>query len=527
MIQIDHLTFAYPGGDRPALQEVSLSLRRGEGLLLTGASGSGKSTLLWSLNGLVPHFYGGRFAGRVSVTGLDTRHALPPALAAQVGTVFQEPSFRFVASTAGDEIAFGLELAGLPTAEIHRRVGETLARLDIGDLQDRALDRLSGGEQQRVAIAAALARQPQVLLLDEPTSQLDVFGAASLTEWLADLREELGLTTVISEHRLVRLLETVDRMAYLAPDGRLAAFGDPPLVQARMPFGVPEVEAAQRLGIPCDRAALRERLSGLPQAAPQAPRGEARLRGRGLRLGYNGRTVLQGVDVELHQGEIAAVLGRNGSGKSSLLRGLMGLERLQAGEVWLDRKRTEHLPAVARAREVAFVPQWPAALLFSESVRDELDLTLANHGLLDSPPVDPQDLLERLDLVSVADRSPRDLSAGERQRAALAAVMVAGPRVLLLDEPTLGVDPLAQRSLCRLLQDWRREGISVLLATHDLEFAARVADRVVLLDEGKVADQGPTAETLFSHRELRTSLQRLTGQAWPASPADLPPIDPR
>ncbi len=532
MIRIERLTYTYPEASRPALQGVGLEVRPGDGLLLTGASGSGKSTLLWSLNGLVPHFYGGRFAGRVRVAGLDTRQSLPSALAARVGTVFQEPTFRFIASTAGDEIAFGLELAGLSTAEIRRRVQETLERLEIGEVRDRPLDRLSGGEQQRVAIAAALARQPQVLLLDEPTSQLDVFGAASLIEWLTDLRRDLGLTTLISEHRLFRLIESVDCIVYLAPDGRLAACGEPRTVQESMPYAVPELEAARRLGLtwdtsPAAKDGLRRNLLRLPAPAPLDPPGDLHLQGSGLQLGYNGRSVLRGIDLEVRRGEILAVLGRNGSGKTSLLRGLMGLERLQAGEVWLDRQRIDQLPPVTRSREMAFVPQWPAALLFADSVRAELDLTLANHGLLHEPPVAPGELLERLDLMAVAERSPRDLSAGERQRAALAAVMVAGPRLLLLDEPTLGVDPLAQRRLARLLLDWRRDGISIVLATHDIEFAAQLADRVLLLDAGRVVDQGPAAETLFRHVELRTSLQRLTGRSWPASPADLPPAGER
>ncbi|MCJ7513207.1 MAG: ATP-binding cassette domain-containing protein [Anaerolineales bacterium] len=530
MIRIEHLTYTYPAAERPALQDVGFELQAGQGLLLTGTSGSGKSTLLWSMNGLVPHFYGGRFAGRVRVAGLDTRESLPPAMAAKVGTVFQEPTFRFITSTAGDEIAFGLELAGLPTGDIRRRVQETLERLDIGDLRDRPLDRLSGGEQQRVAIAAALARQPQVLLLDEPTSQLDVFGAATLIDWLADLRREMGLTTLISEHRLGRLVETVDRVAYLEPEGRLAGWGEPRVVLASMPFGLPEMEAARRLGVsmdpgPAGLLMLRRHLRQESRPGGTEPEGEMRLQGLGLRLGYNGQVAVRGVDLHVGAGEILAVLGRNGSGKSSLLRGLMGLEQLQAGEVWLDRRRIDHLSPVERARDLAFVPQWPAALLFAESVRAELDLTLTNHGLLGDPPVPPAELLEQLQLTQVAERSPRDLSAGERQRAALAAVMVAGPRLLLLDEPTLGVDPLAQRNLARLLSEWRRQGKAIVLATHDIEFAARLANRVLLLEAGQVVDQGPTAETLFRHPELQTALQRLTRRPWPASPADIPAGD--
>ncbi len=532
MIRLEHLTYSYPASGRAALQDISLDLEQGRGLLLTGTSGSGKSTLLWSMNGLVPHFYGGRFAGRVRVDGLDTRSALPPVLAAKVGTVFQEPTFRFITSTVADEIAFGLELADLSSAVIRGRVQETLERLELGGLQERELDTLSGGEQQRVAIAAALARQPQVLLLDEPASQLDVFGAASLVEWLTDLRHDMGLTTLVSEHRLGRLVAAMDLMAYLTPDGRLEAFGEPGGVLARMPFGLPETEAAHRLGLPTWRVSgaddtLRRALLDIeppPSTTPPRRASPIRLRCCGLRLEYDRKAALRGVDLQVHAGEIVAVLGRNGSGKTSLLRSIMGLARLQTGEVWLDHERVDRRPTVERARVVAYVPQWPSALLFAESVRAELDLTLRNHGMLDRPPVAPNELLARLALTEVAERSPRDLSAGQRQRAALAAVMVSGPRLLLLDEPTLGVDPMALRNLGRLLAEWRAQGISILLATHDVEFAASLADTVIVLEAGRIVDEGPAGETLFSHAELRTGLQRLTGRAWPASPVQVPQI---
>jgi energy-coupling factor transport system ATP-binding protein len=230
---------------------------------------------------------------------------------------------------------------------------------------------------------------------------------------------------------------------------------------------------------------------------------------------------LEGVSLEVRPGEVVAVLGRNGSGKTTLLRCLMGLLSLQAGEVRLEGNEVTRRPVSDRARAVAYVPQWPSALLFADSVREELTLTLRNHGLEASPPIDPDVLLSDLGLSEVADRYPRDLSAGERQRAAVAAVMVTRPGVVLLDEPTLGIDPLAQARFGQLVDAWRSQGMAVVLATHDVEFAAAHADTALVLDRGRTVASGPVAETLFSQPSLRTSLQKLTGRPHPASVAEL------
>jgi energy-coupling factor transport system ATP-binding protein len=464
LAEVERLRYTYPAAERPALEGLDLELGGGELVLLAGPSGCGKSTLLRALNGLVPHFHGGRFGGRVSIAGLDTRRASPLQLAGLAGLVFQEPEGRFLTGSVADEIAFALEVAGLPGAQIRSRVEQVIERLGLGGLRERPLDRLSGGEQQRVAVAAALAREPALLLLDEPTSQLDAEGAAAVLEWLVELRAGLGLTALVAEHRLERLTARADRTIALgeSPEGRAA---------------------------PADLAPLEW------PCAPPAGNG-ARLRAQGLRFAYNGRPALEGVGLELRPGEVLAVVGRNGSGKSTLLRCLIGLLRPESGAIWLEGERVEGRPAGERARRMAYVPQWPSALLFAESVREELAVTLRNHGLLDRPPVRPETLLEALGLAGLADRYPRDLSAGERQRAAIAAVTVTAPGVVLLDEPTLGIDPAAQRQIGRLLEAWRRAGVSVLLATHDHRFAAAHADRALRLEAGRVAASGPAAAVL-------------------------------
>jgi energy-coupling factor transport system ATP-binding protein len=526
-VEVDHLTYTYPDRTSPALSDLTLDLDKGLHLL-AGRSGSGKSTLLRALCGLVPHFHGGRFAGRVIVDGLDTRRAQPLTLAARVGLVFQEPATRFVTGTVADEIAFGMEAAGLNGALIRQRVNEIVERLELSPVMDRSLDRLSGGEQQRVAVAAALAQGPKILLLDEPTSQLDAQSAESVLTWLLELRQELGLLALVAEHRLARFVDAVDGIIVLNDVGQLDARGRVGDVLPRMLHGPPLAEAARRLRCelplaPESREALRERLRRLPSLPARAvASGPPRLAAEGLHHAYNGIPALDGAGLDVRPGEIVAVLGRNGSGKTTLLRCLIGLERPRRGAVWLEGRRIEAQSVVERARDMAFVPQWPAAMLFAETVRGELALTRRNHGLEDQAPGKPDPLLVDLGLEDVADRYPRDLAAGEQQRVAIAAVSVSRPAVMLLDEPTLGLDPLAQRRLGSLLETQRARGVAVVVATHDVEFASAYADTAVVLESGRVVASGPTAETLFVQPALRTSLQRFTGRPHPASVNELP-----
>lgn len=527
MIEIDRLSYTYPWTDRPALDDVSLRIDAGQTVLLTGRSGSGKSTLLGAVNGLIPHYYGGRIAGRVVVGGMDTRDHKAHDLAALVGTAFQEPASRFITRQVADELAFGLEAAGMGGAEIDRRVRETAERLQLGPLQDRPLDQLSGGEQQRVAVAAALARQPRVLVLDEPTSQLDAESARSVLDWLRDLCRADGLTTLISEHRLGRLLPEVDRVAALSDRGRLEAWGAPAEVLTRLAYAGPLMEAARAMGVPAGLSektlqALRGRLLAWRPPPGDEPAGDVRLAGRGVGFAFAGGFELHPVDLELRQGEAVAVLGGNGSGKTTLLRCLMGL-LAHRGEIHLEGQRIDGQPVAVRARHMAYVPQWPSAFLFADSVRQELWTTLRYRGLAAQGTDAVESMLRAFALDEVAGRYPRDLSAGERQRTALAAVMIAGPTCVLLDEPTLGMDSASQAQLVRRIRRWKRSGLSVMVATHDAEFAAAVSERALVLERGRVVAVGGTAQLLFDHPPLRTALQQLTGRARPSCVSDLVP----
>jgi energy-coupling factor transport system ATP-binding protein len=550
-ICFDHLTYTYPGSPDPALRDVTLDVQEGEFVLVTGASGSGKSTLLRCLNGLVPHFTGGTVGGEVSVADHNPIDEGPHTLSRVVGFVFQDPEAQFVVDRVEDEIAFALENAAVPPTEMRLRVEEALHLLDLAPLRNRRLDTLSGGEKQKVAIAAALALRPRILALDEPTSQLDPQSAEDVLQALVRLNQDLGLTIVLAEHRLERVLPYVDRLIFLSnPDHRVLSgpvrhiLGKidlaPPLVALGkalewdpLPLTVKE---GRRFAAQTQVPDLRSRPSSLSgdKTAPRgfgnplfcpgsgdagraeseplspesrAPDREAQIEIQNLHFAYNGKSILKGVDLQIAPGELLALMGRNGSGKTTLLKCVVGLLHPDRGEIKMRGESLIGQKTADICQDVGYLPQEPDDLLFADTVGDELDITLRNHNLLDRPPIAPDDLLARLALEDVKARYPRDLSAGQRQRVALGAVTITRPGLLLLDEPTRGLDYQAKRDLVHLLREWQAQGASILLVTHDVELVAQAADRVVLLSKGKViADDVPgllSASPLFAPQVAR------------------------
>jgi energy-coupling factor transporter ATP-binding protein EcfA2 len=518
MIRFDHVTYTYPDATRSALRDVSLSIPDGAFALVVGSSGAGKSTLLRCLNGLVPHFSGGTLAGRVTVDSLDPVVAAPRGMSRSVGFVFQDPEAQFVMDRVEDEIAFALENAAIQPLEMRARVTDVLELLYLTPLRQRKLDTLSGGEKQRVALACALALRPRILALDEPTSQLDPQSAAELLDALVRLNESLGLTVVLVEHRLERILPFVDQVIYL-PDGDAPVIsGVPRDVLPHVPLLPPLLALAQTLGwspLPLtleegkrfrDKSAIWKSRLRLPHELRQpesvssvqsVEKNLAVVEARGLEVAYGQTAALRGVDVVLYPGEIVALLGRNGAGKTTLLKSLVGLLRPRRGDVLVEGHSIAKSDVADVCRRVGYLPQDPNALLFADTVLDELHITLHNHGISpEDAPIAPETLLERLGLADKAQRYPRDLSVGERQRVALGAIMVTQPGALLLDEPTRGLDYQAKAQLLDLLRAWRAEGLAILLVTHDVELVAEAADRVVVMEQGEIVAQGNPAEVL-------------------------------
>ncbi|WP_029209938.1 ABC transporter ATP-binding protein [Arsenicicoccus bolidensis] len=526
MISVEGWTVTYDGASRPALRDADLHVDEGELVLVVGETGSGKSTLLRSLDGLVPHFSGGTVSGRVQVAGRDTRTHRPRDLADVVGMVVQDPAASFVTDTVEDELAYGMEAIGLSPTAMRRRVEETLDLLGLADLRHRGLRTLSGGQQQRVAIGAVLAAGPRVLVLDEPTSALDPVAAEDVLSSVTRLVHDLGMTVVVAEHRLERVVHHADGIVLvegsacsdvLAP---AAAMGrsvvHPPVVGlgralgwSPLPLSVRDARRAVRPLRDRLEAAARQttpaRLIKAGRPATAAARsavghrtpGEPLVAVDGLAVVRDGRPVLAGVDLDAHAGQVLALMGRNGVGKSTLLRVLTGTLRPSRGRVRVDGLD----PAGARARElvrhVGLVPQDAGTLLHADTVARECREADTDFGAV---PGTCRALLSRLlgpsEPADLDDRHPRDLSEGQRLLLALAVVLTGAPPVVLLDEPTRGLDYTAKARLVAVLDQLAAEGNAVVLATHDVELAADVADRVVLLAEGEVVADGPADEVL-------------------------------
>jgi energy-coupling factor transport system ATP-binding protein len=501
--------YGYPDtGTALALDGIDLVVAAGEALLVVGASGSGKSTLLRAVNGLVPHTTGGRFAGDVRVGDRSTRDHHPRDLADAVGFVHQDPEAQFVVDRVEGDVAFVLENLGHDPTTMRRRVEEALDAVGIAHLRDRSPSSISGGERQRAAIAGALAAAPPVLVLDEPTSELDPQGAEDVLAAVHRLNLDLGTTVLLSEHRLERAAHLVERAVVMA-EGRVVAAGDPGVVLAGYAGAPPVAHLGRLLGWDPVPLTVRDARRCLRAAAPtltpdpvpevRPTPGRTLVRARQLHLTHGRRTVLEGVDLDILEGQVVALLGRNGSGKTTLLRAIGGLHGPASGEV-------------ERIGSVAYVPQDPNALLFAPTVRGELQETLRLRKQPDDGRCDRW--LARLGLADVADCHPRSLSAGGRQRVAIAAVAVGGADVLLLDEPTRGIDAPSTHALRVAIREHVDAGGAVVLATHDAELAALVADEVMVLGDREVVAHGAArtvlSGSLFAPQVLRVLPPYLT-----------------
>ncbi|MFJ7213633.1 ABC transporter ATP-binding protein [Amycolatopsis sp. NPDC098790] len=519
MIELDRVSFWYHGQPEPVLTEVSLSIGEGELVLVAGRTGSGKSTLLGTFNGLVPHFTGGHLEGTVSVEGVTTRARPPREFAHLVGVVGQDPLAGFVADVVEDELAYGMEQLGLAPQVMRRRVEETLDLLGIAELRRRPLRTLSGGQQQRVAVGSVLTVHPKVLVLDEPTSALDPIAAEEVLATLARLVQDLGTTVVLAEHRMERVIPFADRMLYVPGDGSVAD-GTPPEILRTTPIAPPIVRLGRLAGwnpLPMSvrdarRVArpLRDSLGRRPEPVPEAP-AEPVLTASGVVVRYGPVVAVRGLDLDLHPGRVVAMMGRNGSGKSSLLWALQGSGPRQGGKVRAAGVDPGELSSAKARKVVGLVPQTASDLLYLESVAAEC---AAADAETDSAPGSCRGLLDRLAPGIDPDRHPRDLSEGQRLALVLAVQLSASPSIMLLDEPTRGLDYPAKAALAGMIAAMAAEGRAVVVATHDVEFVATIADRVVVMAEGEIVSDGSTAEVLGGSPAFATQVAKILGDGW-------------
>jgi energy-coupling factor transporter ATP-binding protein EcfA2 len=506
VITFEQVGVRYTGSDSAVLSGVDLHVPEGELVLVVGRTGSGKSTLLRTVNGLVPHFTGGLLSGRVTVVGRDTREHRPRDLADVVGYVGQDPLSGFVTDTVEEELAYGMESLGVPAEVMRRRVEETLDVLGMAGQRSRPLATLSAGQQQRVAIGSVLTPHPKVLVLDEPTSALDPSAAEEVLALLQRLVHDLGMTVLLAEHRLERVVQYADRVVLVPGGGLPLVVGEPADVLANAPVAPPVVELGRLAGwspLPLSVRDARRRAGDLtarlrsappPVSAPLAS-GDLVVEARGVVVRYDGRPALRGVDLQLRAGEVVALMGRNGAGKSTLLSTLVGLRRPDAGSVSVTGADPSSMAARELVRRVGMVPQEPGDLLYAVTVGEECVQADRDAG---AAPGTAFGLFTGLVSGASPGTHPRDLSEGQRLALALAVVLAASPPVVLLDEPTRGLDYPGKEALVRMLRDLAAAGHAVVLATHDVELAATVTDRTVVLADGEVVSDGPSRDVVLA-----------------------------
>lgn len=507
LLELRGITFGYEP-DQPVLSAVDLTVDEGELVVVTGPTGSGKSTLLGVVTGLVPRFTGGTLAGDVLLDGVSVLDAPPRERAHVVGYVGQDPLAGFVTDTVEEELAYGMEQLGLPPETMRRRVEETLDLLGIADLRHRDLRTLSGGQQQRVAIGSVLTMHPRLLVLDEPTSALDPTAAEDVLATLTRLVHDLGVSVLLAEHRLERVVPFADRLC-LVSRGALSV-GDPAELLATSPVVPPIVELGRAAGwspLPLSVRDARRRAASLalpPPAPVEEPTGAVALAASAVSV-VHGRTVaVQEVSLALRSGVVTALMGRNGAGKSSLLWALQGSGARRSGSVSVAGRDPASAKPAARRELVGLLPQQASDLLYLESVDEEC----AAGG------PETRAILDSLAPGIPGDQHPRDLSEGQRLALALALVLAGRPPVVLLDEPTRGLDYRAKRVLAASLRALAAEGHAVLVSTHDVEFTALAADEVVVMAEGEVVSSGPVRRVVAESPAFAPQVTKVLGAPW-------------
>lgn len=514
IIESKDLEYYYPENSTPSLEKINLSIEEGEYVLLLGGSGSGKSTLVRALAGLVPDFYGGKIGGEIKIKGENIARMDKKLLTQRVGIVFQDPESQLVMTSVEQEIAFGLENLGLDSSLIKRRIMEVSGALSLGPFLHKSVHELSGGLKQKVALASVLSMQPDILILDEPTSQLDPVAGEEILTIVRRLNEENGITVILIEQRLERCFHLADRFIVMEQGGIAADHKDmtalaswavqkespfiPPLARVFIAAGWPEIPLTVKEG----RKFISKKLDKASQDKTDDLRRESPIQNKEpivemKRVWFvyeNGTEALRDVSLNIYPEELVFIMGENASGKSTLLKNINGLLKPSRGKVKLFGQDTKDVLVENQAQNVAYLSQNPNDYLFLPTVRDEMNFALKNLGLTDDGRVEK--ILRKLDLTGFLYKNPRDLSTGERQRVALAGMLLGDPKLILLDEPTRGLDYGLKIKLGRLLLGLRYEGRAIVVVTHDVEFTAEYADTVVLMLQGEVVASGSKYEML-------------------------------
>ena len=521
MIKFSNVSLIYPNSTTTVIEDLTLEIAEGELVLVIGPTGSGKSSLLRLINGLVPHHTGGILAGSIEVDGISTAEVKPGGLAHLIGIVGQNPINGFVADTVEEELVFGMEALNLSNETMRKRVEEVLDLMSLASLRERAIATLSGGEQQRVAIASALVAHPKVLVLDEPTSALDPIAAEEVLSILHRLVHDLSLTVVIAEHKLERVIQFADRIVHINGAGS-ALVGTPEQILMNSPIAPPIVELARALGLKEIGVSVREMRRMTQEfreshevTKPVVPSSSLKACAsvKDLTISYGGKNAVNSLSATIYENEIVAIMGRNGAGKSSLLRAIAGVSDNAAGEVIVNGIDSQKLHSKQRRETVGYIPQEPSDLLYGQSVSEECKQADGDNQVASGTTFA---LLSQLVPRISAQTHPRDLSEGQRLGLALSVVLSANPHLLILDEPTRGLDYQAKRVLTKMLIDFARVfNRSVIIATHDVELVAELATRTIFIADGDIVADGPTIDVLLSSPAFAPQVSKIMSpQPW-------------
>jgi len=475
MIRIEGLSFRFRGSEHYALRDVSLEIKPGEFLVVTGPSGCGKSTLALAIGGYLFRQFDGEAEGSITVGGMDVREQPIYDVAEVVGLVQQNPEAQFCTLTVRDEVAFGLENRCLPRDEIQERITWALSIVGAERLADRSLATLSGGEKQKVAIAAMMAAKPQVLIFDEPTSNLDPTATAEIFDVIEHIREKAGITVLVIEHKVGYLRRFAPRLIQMQ-DGHIIH------------------DSTMKAAGTRQQAARPDRLTPYWHGVPRFPLPDSpMLNVQDLHAGYNGNSILSGVSLDVYPGEFVSVMGDNGSGKSTFLQCLLGLLKPMSGQVEVLGQDTQKIAVSKLARQVGFVFQNPDHQLFADSIWDEAVFAPRNFGILDETAEEKiTQLLDRCGLGDRGDEHPYRLSYAQKRRLNLISVLSYAPRLILLDEVLIGQDPDNAAFLLDLLQERVAEGAAVVMVNHAPRTTRRYASRVLFFNDGQIVVDAPT-----------------------------------
>ncbi|XJZ28834.1 ABC transporter ATP-binding protein [Bacillota bacterium Lsc_1132] len=514
-IELNHVTFSYPDAAAPAIRNLSLKIEKGQFVVLFGPSGSGKSTLLRLLKKEIqPH---GELSGDILLNGQPLQET------SDVGFVFQDPENQVVADDVLNELVFGLENSGLSTTEMRSRVAEMVHYFGAEQQLQQKTQELSGGKKQQINLASVLLMQPDILLLDEPTSQLDPVSTRELLDLLVRLNEEFGMTILLAEHRLEEIIALADKMVFMEK-GQAVEEGDPRFVLTKLwssPYRdyVPSIPALflklnGQGAVPLTVKEGRNWINGFeiqhkPVETSRSVEGKVIFQIKQAFFRYNKEKnfVLDELDFRLNKGEVYALMGGNGSGKSTLLKMACGILKPEHGRVFFDNKPLKAWKNKDFVKRVGYLPQNPKLYFLHDTVEKEMEAAMKQWNLTDRDEIGQ--LLERLGISALTQSHPYDLSGGELQKAALVCLLMRKPDLLLLDEPTKGLDPLSKKNLASILTELKQSGVTILMSTHDIEFAAQYATACGMMFQGKVTSE-EVPERFFNGNFFYTTMsQRL------------------